>query len=146
MRRGSWAGRPDSIEGIRKCTLILLGFRAQTAWFRCSIRCAALACGDAVDLSAGCEEFVLVGGGGCGGAQDEEVVGCCGDERAVEWGAEFGVEDHAEEGTAAGQAGAVGERGVVGEDGADAGEDGVGGVAKELCVGSGGGVGGRCGR
>ena len=58
----------------------------------------------------------------------------------------MGVEDDAEEGAAARQgvgtgesaagwilhSAAVGELGVVGEDGADAGEDGVGGVAEEL--------------
>ena len=48
----------------------------------------------------------------------------------VEGGAEVGVEDDAEEGAAAGELGAVGEGWVVGEDGADAGEDGVGGVAE----------------
>ena len=53
----------------------------------------------------------------------------------------MGVEDDAEQGAAAGQAGAVGEGGVVGEDGADAGEDGVGGVAEALDFVAGGGAG-----
>ena len=67
-------------------------------------------------------------------AEEEEFSGCgrcCGtDELRVEWDAEVGVEDDAEEGAAAGEFGAVGEGWVVGEDGADAGEDGVGGVAE----------------
>ncbi len=44
----------------------------------------------------------------------------------------MGVEDDAKERAAAREGAAVGELGVVGEDGADAGEDGVGGVAEEL--------------
>ena len=57
------------------------------------------------------------------------------------------VEDDAEERSAAGLAvgaedvAAVGEAGVVGEDGADAGEDGVGVVAEELDLLTGGGAG-----
>ena len=63
------------------------------------------------------------------------------DEVAVWRDAELAVEDDALERAAAGEAGAVGERGVVGEDGADAGEDGVGGVAELLDFGAGGGAG-----
>ncbi len=55
--------------------------------------------------------------------------------------AEGAIKDNAEQGAAAGKADAVGERGVVGENGADAGEDGVGGVAEELRVGAGRGAG-----
>ncbi len=95
------------------------------------------------------EGCFAVGGGvrGVVGAEDEEVVGGGGDEGGVEGGAEGAVEDDAEEWAAAGEVGAVGEGGVVGEDGADAGEDGVGGVAEELRVGAGGGAGDpvRCG-
>ena len=58
-----------------------------------------------------------------------------------EGGAEVGVEDDAKEGAAAWEGAAVGELGVVGEDGADAGEDGVGGVAKALDFGAGCGAG-----
>jgi hypothetical protein len=56
----------------------------------------------------------------------------------VQWDAEVGVKDDAEEAAAAGKivgaedAATVGELGVVGEDGADAGEDCVGAVAEEL--------------
>ncbi|MCU1320298.1 MAG: hypothetical protein JWP98_1816, partial [Edaphobacter sp.] len=63
---------------------------------------------------------------------------CGEDELRIERDAEVGVEDDAEERTAARFAAAVGEEGVVGEDGADAGEDGVGGVAEEVNLGAGG--------
>jgi hypothetical protein len=96
---------------------------------------------DAKDFGAGGGEGGLSFGGGGFGADDEEVVGGGLDEGAGEGGAEVGVEDDAEQWAAAGEARAVGEGGVVGEDGADAGEDGVGGVAEELGVGAGGGAG-----
>ncbi len=53
----------------------------------------------------------------------------------------MGVEDDAEQGAAAGEAAAVGEGGVVGEHGADAGEEGVGGVAQAVDLGAGLGAG-----
>ena len=63
------------------------------------------------------------------------------DELGGERDAEVSVEDDAEEWAAARKGGAIGELGVVGEDGAEAGEDGVGGVAEELhfvaCSGAG---------
>ncbi len=100
------------------------------------------------DLDAGGFEGGDFCGWGGGSAEDEEVVLCCGaDELRGEGSAEVGVEDDAEERAAAGEhvgaedAAAVGELGVVGEDGADAGEDGVGGVAEELDLVAGGGAG-----
>ena len=70
---------------------------------------------------------------GCGVSAEEEKVICCGAyELRGEWGAELGVEEDAEERAASGQAAAIRELGVVGEDGADAGEDGVAGVAEAL--------------
>jgi hypothetical protein len=96
--------------------------------------------GDAEDFDAAGAESGLAIGGRIVRAEDEKVFGCGGDECGVEWSAEIAVEDDAKQGAAAWKAGAVGERGVVGEDCADAGEEGVGGVAKELRVGSGGGA------
>jgi hypothetical protein len=85
------------------------------------------------------------------------VAGACSgaDELRGERDAEVGVEDDAEERAAARQgvraeesaagwilhSAAVGELRVVGEDGADAGEDGVGGVAEELHLVACGGAG-----
>ena len=62
------------------------------------------------------------------------AAGACSgaDELRGERDAEVGVENNAEKRAPTRKSGAVGELRVVGEDGADAGEDGVGGVAEEL--------------
>ncbi len=80
--------------------------------------------------------FAAVGGGGGGGDDGEVAVGG-GDEVGGEGDAEGGVEDDAQEGAGAAEAGAVGEAAIVGEHGADAGEDGVGEMADLLDVGAG---------
>ncbi len=107
--------------------------------------------GDGLDFGSGfAEGFDFFAGRG-GGGQDQEI-GCIAairgaDELRVERDAEVGVEDDAEQGATAGltagaeNAAAVGEWWVVGEDGADAGEDGVGGVAEALDLGAGRGAG-----
>jgi hypothetical protein len=91
------------------------------------------------DLDAGLAELVGFLGGGVGGVEEEVglptflgvLTGGC-DEAGGGGEAEVGVENDAEERAAAGQSAAVGEERVVVEDGADAGEDGVGGVAHAL--------------
>ena len=95
---------------------------------------AAVVAGDGEQFGAGGLQGGYFFGGGGRAVEDKQVgLGGVGEEEVgVERGAEVGVQDDAEEWTAAGEAGAVGEGGVVGEDGADAGEDGVGGVAEEL--------------
>jgi hypothetical protein len=100
--------------------------------------------GNVIDLDADGSQRGGLGGRGRGSAEDEEIgfraAGACGgaDKLRVEWDTEVGIENDAEEWAAAGQSvgteesAAVGELGIVGKDGADAGEDGVGGVAEEL--------------
>jgi hypothetical protein len=97
---------------------------------------------EADDFCASGEERGFSIGGGRGAAEEEGAAGIakCGDlstspfdfaqgfgrdDVVGGWCAEIGIEDDAQERTAAGKAGAVGEGGVVGEDGADAGENGV---------------------
>jgi len=102
---------------------------------------------DDFDVSGrrGFEGVAALHSGGIGeggfGAEEEEVGSEGGGDRAQElalrWGAEVGVEDDAKQGAAAWEGGAVGEGGIVSEDGADAGKDGVGGVAQTVDFGTG---------
>ena len=78
-----------------------------------------------------------VGECGLGAEKKKAGLGCKAEELAGGWGPEMGVEDDAQERSAARQAGAIGEGGVVGEDGANAGEDGVGGVAEVVDLSAG---------
>ena len=81
-----------------------------------------------------------IGEGGLGAEEEEIGLGALAngaEDLAGGRRAEMSVEDDTQEGATAGEAGTIGEGGVVGEDGADAGEDGVGGVAEAVDLGAG---------
>ena len=89
------------------------------------------------DFDAGALEFFGFGRVDFGVREDEQVFVGGFDEAAGERNAEFGIEHDAEEALAAFEAAAVGEERIVGDDGADAGDERVGGVAHAVDFGAG---------
>ena len=71
------------------------------------------------------------------GGEDEEIVISGFDDARVRGETQARIENDAEERTTTRKATAVGEEGIVSEDGADAGEESVGGVAKAMNFGAG---------
>lgn len=92
---------------------------------------------DAKKFNAGVLEFAGFGRLEGSGGEDEEIVIGGFDDARVRGETQARIENDAEERTTARKATAVGEEGVVSEDGADAGEESVGGVTEAMNLGTG---------